>query len=300
MLGNIPRPGRDFAGLCRYLLGGPGGSESTTHRVAWTLTRNLTTEDIKLAAKIMTATAECSVRVQRPTYHAIVSWKSDEQPTRDQMEVVVATTLADLGLQDHQAVVVAHGDTRNPHFHIVANRIHPDTGVAWSTKHDYRRMEQSVFRQAQAHGFHAVPGRHNQPSPLRLLPRVRSRGAMMLARKTANAAKPWTRAQVKAVSPRVKAILAEATAWDHVAKRLLALGGRIEAKGQGLIIRDDKNAGYLKLSSLGPDVRRAALEQRFAETFTEFVARTNALQSEPAVPPPSPAFTAEADTEPKP
>lgn len=59
-----------------------------------------------------------------------------------------------------QAFVVGHDDTANRHLHIAINRVHPDTGVAWSTSHDYIRLEQSMALQSEAYGYKPVPGRH--------------------------------------------------------------------------------------------------------------------------------------------
>ncbi|MEZ5776634.1 MAG: relaxase/mobilization nuclease domain-containing protein [Hyphomicrobiaceae bacterium] len=193
MIANVPRAGRAFAGLARYLVEGRAGRPASKGRVAWTKAFNLMTDDAVMAAKIMTATARLSKRCERPVYHLIVSWHVDERPLRAQMETVATATLGDLGLAGHQVLIVAHKDRTNPHMHLVINRVHPETGVAWTASHDYRRIERSVFRQAKALGFRAVPGRHNGPDAG---PRQESRrraptkGAVHLSRKRRLAAAP--------------------------------------------------------------------------------------------------------------
>ena len=39
-------------------------------------------------------------------------------------------SLEALGLQGHEALIVAHDDTRHPHVHVIANRVDPETGKA--------------------------------------------------------------------------------------------------------------------------------------------------------------------------
>lgn len=280
MLANVPKPGRDFQALCRYLLEGAGGGKSSKHRVAWTMTRNLTSSNAMTAAKIMTATAAASVRTVKPVYHLIVSWNAAEHADRTTMEKVIATTLAEMGLSEHQAVIVAHADTKNPHVHLAINRVHPDTGTAWSTKHDYRRLERSMFRQAQSLGFSAVPGRHNkarkQPAP-----RIRSRGAMMLVRKDRAALTPWSRAEAAPKAAIAAHVLTNARSWQEVSSGLNASGLEIVPKGQGLVIVDIKRTGYLKLSALPPTLRKSSLEQRFDEPFSQFMSLQQSFEQAP-------------------
>jgi hypothetical protein len=64
--------GRRFGVLASYLMHGRDGAD--TERVAWTVGRNLGTNDPKLAAALMQATADGNVRVEVPVYHLTVSF----------------------------------------------------------------------------------------------------------------------------------------------------------------------------------------------------------------------------------
>ena len=46
------------------------------------------------------------------------------------MSRAVDGSLEALGLEGHEALIVAHDDTRHPHVHVVANRVDPETGKA--------------------------------------------------------------------------------------------------------------------------------------------------------------------------
>lgn len=60
--------GRAFASLARYLETG------NADRVAWTETRNLSTDDPHTASRLMQMTAERSARAEKPVYHIALSF----------------------------------------------------------------------------------------------------------------------------------------------------------------------------------------------------------------------------------
>lgn len=281
MLANIPRPGRDFGGLSRYLTEGQKGTKQNPSRVLWTATRNLMTDDIMLASKIMTATARQSVRVDRPAYHGIISWSEAEQPSQGDMQEVVARTLDEMGLAEHQVIVVAHGDTSNPHVHFVANRVHPETGSAWSASFDYVRMEQSVRAQAKEMGFIAVPGRHSGTGQKQDRARARSKGEVHRNRKADDKLAPWSREQTKAVAKTLEPRVAKAASWQELSDELANCGADLRAKGQGLIVTDRRETGYAKLSSLGDSIRLKDLEGRFGQSFKDFLAGPQKAPAQP-------------------
>ena len=112
-------------------------------RVEWTETRNLATNDPMRAARIMEATARDASELKRlsgvkatgrkltkPLCHYSLSWGKDERPSRQEMNRAVTGSLQTLGLEDRQALVVAHGDTKCPHVHVIVNRVSPEHGKA--------------------------------------------------------------------------------------------------------------------------------------------------------------------------
>lgn len=143
MIGKAPRAGTGFRGVVNYLMRGKRGAAMDPARVAWAETRNLLVDEPDLAPKIMRNTAERSARCERPVYHLVVSWRRDEQPSPELMRQVGDTTLADLKLSDHQAILIAHQDTEHRHLHIVVNRVHPETHRAWHRSNDWPTIERS-------------------------------------------------------------------------------------------------------------------------------------------------------------
>ena len=69
-------------------------------------------------------------RLEKPVAHYSLSWASDEKPTLATMVTAARASLRALGLEDHQAVLVAHRDGTTPHVHVVANRVSVEDGRA--------------------------------------------------------------------------------------------------------------------------------------------------------------------------
>lgn len=138
--------GRSFGGAAGYCLHDkrePGERRpESSERVEWVETRNLATSQGERAARIMAATAEASVELKRlagvaatgrklekPVCHYSLNWAKDEKPDRGEMMGAVEGSLKALGMEGHQALMVAHRDGQ-PHVHVIVNRVDPESGKA--------------------------------------------------------------------------------------------------------------------------------------------------------------------------
>jgi hypothetical protein len=101
-------------------------------------------EDPRLLPAILRSTAAQSERVEKPVYHLVISLEPEERLPRVEFEQIVDRTLKDLDLEEHQAVVVAHRDTDHQHVHVMLNRVHPETALAWDNGHDFARIERNL------------------------------------------------------------------------------------------------------------------------------------------------------------
>jgi hypothetical protein len=144
-----------FRRLAAYLLSNRRGMPEG--RVAWTAARNLPTDDPELAAEFMHATATQSLAVQKPVYHLMVSFAPTDPVDRAVMERVADRIVDRLGLAEHQAVMVAHRDRPHPHVHVMINRVHPETGRAWSCWMDWPHIHQLRREEENALGLREVP-----------------------------------------------------------------------------------------------------------------------------------------------
>ncbi len=249
--------GRRFAALAKYLVHGRSGEE--TERVAWTAGRNLGLDDPELAAVLMQATADDNPRVEVPVYHLTINFAPNDPVTPAKMQAVADRVLADLGLAEHQTLLVAHQDRAHPHVHIMVNRVHPATGVAWERWQDRPRIERTLRELERTLGLRQVAGRLYQlegrepPEPALL-----TSGERRQAERTGEPAFP----------DRVRAHLAElraARSWAELDERLAAHGLHLERKGQGLVITDGTR--QVKASRVARDLSLRRLEERFRAPY---------------------------------
>ena len=135
-------------------------------RVLWTETRNLATNDVMRGSRMMEATARDAPvlkklagvkatgrKLKKPMVHYSLSWAPDERPGQRAMRQAVDGSLKALGLENHQALVVAHGDRAHPHVHVIVNRVDPETGKAANMGRD--RIKLSKW----AEGYERKQGR---------------------------------------------------------------------------------------------------------------------------------------------
>lgn len=262
--------GKSFMGLASYLATGKGGEEA--ERVTWSEGINVSTDDIKAAACEMRMTAFENTRVDKPVYHFSVNWHPHESDKVDQelaMKVVRAT-LDDLGLSEHQAMVVAHHDREHFHVHCMVNRIHPNTLKSQKQGLSKIAMEKTMARLSLEHGFEIVPGRHNaaelhieKPDAANTLPSE----AIRYEERT-GLDSDLTRAREALMDP-----LQQAKSWDDLAVKLNSHGYTAEASGRGLVLRNDEQ-GFIKASAIDRSFSRAALEKRFDETYADYKVRS--------------------------
>jgi hypothetical protein len=237
------KSGASFGGLTRYLMTGRK-DHPNPDRVAWTSTRELVVEEPRDAAWIMRLTASLG-NTDKPVQHISISLAPGEHLSREQWEQVVDTTLRDLGLEGHQALIVAHRDTAQEHIHLMVNRVHPETLRAWNRWRDRPRLMDSLRPQELALGLRPTPHVKNPDRlPDTLVQRFERTGELPLL--------DFARA--------ARAIFQEAGSWGELHEGLAEWGLYLERKGQGLVVGDDR--GHVKASSVDRSASLRALEAR--------------------------------------
>lgn len=124
--------------------------------------------DKDTASREMLAVADMNGRVKDPVYHAVLSWRADENPTDEQMFEAGRAALKAVGLEEHQYLLAAHRDTDNIHLHLMANRVHPETYRAADMSRDYFKLDKCMreveIAQGWAHdiGPYVVHKRHGK------------------------------------------------------------------------------------------------------------------------------------------
>ena len=248
--------GSGFSSLLAYLMRGKKGDER--ERVEWTSTRGLPFDNPSIVPAMMQALADQAPRVQKPVYHLSISLDPKERLDRAGFEKVVDCTLCDLGLEEHQAILVAHNDREHQHVHVMVNRVHPETFRAWSNRFDYARIEKSLRQQEREMGLREVPGRHfalDGKERFRGGARSIPTGARRAAERTGQPSFVELARQV------VRPELRRARSWDQLHSRLDDLGLKLAKRGRGLVVLNGEQA--VKVSLVDRQASLAKLELRF-------------------------------------
>ncbi len=249
MLAKIAPSSNDFHTLARYLVDGKPGTTPHPQRVAWVFAQNLPTDEPDLAATYMTATAARSKRTRRAAYHLMIAWHERELPTPEAMHAVARETLEMAGLGEHQALIMGHGDKPHPHLHILLNRVHPETGRAWRTAHDFARFDRIMQALSESHGFAYVPSHAFNPELTDGLPTKPDSPATYAAKRGASTKRlQWSKAGARAYGEALSEDLDQASTWEDVEAALAESGLALEKKGKGYVVGNA--ASYAKLSDL--------------------------------------------------
>lgn len=137
MVPKLHAKGKSFKGAAAYLLHDKDRATSA-ERVAWTEVRNLATDNPQSAWKVMAATAMKQGELKEKAgikntgrkssdsvLHFSLSWHPDEKSTltREEMMRAAIGALGVLDASDRQALIICHNDEKQPHVHLLVNRV---------------------------------------------------------------------------------------------------------------------------------------------------------------------------------
>ncbi len=162
----VPRTsrGHSFAGASKYYF--LDKQAETNERVEWIETHNIPTEDPDKAIKWMQYTAMNANKIKQEagvpltgrkstkgaTYTYSLSWHESETPEQSHMKSCLLETLELLGLNDHEAIFVAHNDTAHPHAHAIVNLVSPIDGRMNTVYNDQKVLSKWAQEYEQKHG----------------------------------------------------------------------------------------------------------------------------------------------------
>ena len=281
MVPRTSRQGRSFTGAWKYYAHdkrtaqqqAQGQEVRTRERVGFVHTENLGgMEDDRAAIGLMIDTARRSTRCKAPVYAFSLAWHPEETPDQAHMIEAGQAALKVLGMQDHQALMIAHTDTAHPHLHVIVNRIHPETGIAINLYKDqeklsawalgYERAQGKVYCQARV--FNALARQVAQEQDGRPAPRRYVDNTL---------AECWTRSD----SGRSFKAALEAKGWG------LARGDRKEAvlmavapSGRAFAVLRELNKGLPK----GQTIKGAEFDRQTADLKREDLRPVKEVQQE--------------------
>lgn len=255
------RLANSFQAVARYLES-PKSHREDRVRVAWMEGRNVIfDENIQAAAREMNLVATGNSRVRRPVLHMSISWAPDDDPSRSQMAEVSDQVLAKLCLQEHQTMLVAHGDEHYAHLHTLTNRVHPVTRRVCDLGLYYRRVQETLRKAERAMNFRETPGHYYQ-LPGQSPPDRRESLSKQAHKATQSRREIPFQVLVRDVA---EADFDAAGSWENLHARLDRHGLRLLPRNSGLVVTDGHE--YAKCSSVARNASLRRLEARFGESW---------------------------------
>ncbi|MDE2663772.1 MAG: relaxase/mobilization nuclease domain-containing protein, partial [Gemmatimonadota bacterium] len=117
----------------------------------------------------------------------------DETPDKGEMNRAVDESLEALGLEGHEALIVAHEDTEHPHVHVIANRVDPETGKAATLDNSKLRLSR------WAEGYEREQGRIR--CERRVENNERRRAGQQVVRNPSERPRHWARVRREGMQP---------------------------------------------------------------------------------------------------
>ena len=91
-------------------------------------------------------------KCEKDCFHASLSWEPGQTPSKQEMVEAAQGFLKALGMENAQAVFIAHHDTDHAHLHIVASRLDPLTGKTYSQENDFALGQAWALQWEREHG----------------------------------------------------------------------------------------------------------------------------------------------------
>jgi len=221
---------------------------------------------IETAGAEMERVALMNERVQNAAYHYVISWRAGEHPTNEQAFDALTTTLAALGMQEHQWIGAVHRNTEHFHTHVAVNRINPETLKSVYPKQDWIALDRACRELEIKHGWshtrgtHTVePGSDNAPHIVRT-PRGFSTELKAPTTTRARDFTAWNGLESfqewvgKEPADHLKRALEKSNVtWQSVHKSLAAFNLEYCKRGSGAVVIDRVSPGkfYAKASHIG-------------------------------------------------
>jgi hypothetical protein len=225
------KTGDSFRGLANYL--------EQEKKIAFKETRNLTGDYKDHYVRMMEESASLSSRAEEPVYHMSLSYSPKDNPNKADMLEDADQVLEKMGLDEHQAVIVAHNDEKFEHLHIMVNRVHPWKGKAWERWNDWDRVRPILRDIEKQRGYERVSDRNWGKG------KGLTNGEIHQWKKHELDNPPL---KIKAEFYNFKGGFEQAKSWKDIEDFLKEAGCRIKPKGRGGVIEDRATGKQLKLS----------------------------------------------------
>jgi hypothetical protein len=230
-------------------------------------TRNFFEENKKAQVKEMQDLAHAAVRSKDPINHYVISWKSHEKPTKEQIERSVDIVLDELKMREHKVIYAVHADTKHHHLHLVVNRVHPETErvVLPNRGLDIEVLHKAVARIEHEQGWKKEPrARYRVEGNELHRNHYEKREKQPSQEKQAREQRTGLKSAERMAQEKAPTVIRAASSWRALHEDLAKEGLRYEPKGRnGAVVVVGDIA--VKASRVGREFSLGNLQKRLGE-----------------------------------
>ncbi len=198
---------------------------------------------------------------QDKTYHLIVSFQEDENPSDEIIQDIENELLSSLGLEDCQRLSVIHTNTNNKHIHVAVNLIDPITHKIKNLSFDKLTLQRKAAE---------LEIKHN----LKITNHVRrtlEEKKNDMDDKTIHTGivnfKDWVKENAAA---EIKKVLADdKSTWKDLYKTLAKYDLELRDRGNGNVISSRSQKLFIKASDISRELSKSKLDKRYGEKDKE-------------------------------
>lgn len=241
-----------FDSLAKYIMDEKRDGE----KVELSHVTNCLSDDYGLAVKEIEATQAINKRTRNDkTYHLIVSFRSGDNPTKEQLLDIEKNVCQAIGYKDHQRLSAVHNDTDNTHVHIAINKIHPKTFNCIEPYYDHYKLDDICKKMEVKHNLQ----KDNRIGDSR---KITGKAADMESHSGRESFQSWVSG-----NPRtdLKKVLSSTPDWGTAHKALAKYNLEIRKRGAGFVIADRNRKLFVKASDIDRQFSKNSLEKKLGD-----------------------------------
>ncbi|MGD9971266.1 MAG: TraI/MobA(P) family conjugative relaxase, partial [Sulfuricurvum sp.] len=246
--------GGSFGGLADYLMDVKHDNEKV-REFHFTNCNGGDEYDMNIKEITTTQLVNSTAKVDK-TYHLVVSFQEDENPSMETMRSIEAELVKSIGFADHQRLSVIHDNTNNLHMHIAINRVDPETLSC--TKEMLRDMHILGNKAIELEEkYNLKPTNHipKEREPVKIKDKEIHSGVQSFL--------SWVKTEAAA---EIKDILKdESKSLEELQKTLNKYNLELRERGAGIVLSDKDRPLYVKASDVDRGLSKGNLTKRFGE-----------------------------------
>lgn len=246
--------GGSFGGLADYLMDVKHDNEKVRE---FHFTNCNGGDEYDMNIKEITATQLINTTAKTDkTYHLVVSFQEDENPSIETMRSIEAELVKSIGYENHQRLSVIHDNTNNLHMHIAINRVDPETlACTKEMLRDMHVLQNKAIELEEQYNLKPTNHHPKDREPVKIKDKEIHSGVQSFL--------SWVKTEAAA---EIKEVLKDQSkSLEELQKTLNKYNLELRERGAGIVISDKDRALYVKASDVDRGLSKGNLTKRFGE-----------------------------------